>query len=156
MLAIPAAFTLSALGLMIYDHFTRLDPVALTLAMATIMPPSRAPASPSATYAGSPKHAARRSPTISPSMPNRRHFLRRVSDAIVASRATGTSLALLLLDLDHFKELNDTLGHDAGDQLLCQVGERLHEVLRASRHRRAPGRRRVWRAAHRPLRWRTG
>ena len=65
-------------------------------------------------------------------MPNRRHFLRCVRDGIIASRATGESVALMIVDLDHFKELNDTLGHDAGDQLLRQVGERLHEVLRAS------------------------
>ncbi len=65
-------------------------------------------------------------------MPNRRHFLRRVHEGIIARRRAGTSVALLMVDLDHFKELNDTLGHDAGDQLLCQVGERLRGVLRAT------------------------
>jgi diguanylate cyclase (GGDEF)-like protein len=131
-LGIPAAFTISALGLLVYDHFSRLDPIALTLAMLTML---AAFARIALTFRDVRALAETRRQALTDdltSMPNRRHFLRRVRDGIIASRATGESVALLIVDLDHFKELNDTLGHDAGDQLLCQVGERLHEVLRAS------------------------
>jgi diguanylate cyclase (GGDEF)-like protein len=131
-LTIPAAFTVSALGLLIYDHFSRLDPIALALAMGTMV---FAFARTALTFRDVRALAETRRQAMTDdltSMPNRRHFLRRVHDGIIASRATGESVALMIVDLDHFKELNDTLGHDAGDQLLCQVGERLHEVLRAS------------------------
>jgi diguanylate cyclase (GGDEF)-like protein len=129
-LVIPAAFTLSALGLLIYDHFTRLDPLALTLAMLTIL---AAFARTGLAFRDVRALAETRHQALTDdltAMPNRRHFLRRLSAGITASRASETSLALLLFDLDRFKELNDTLGHDAGDQLLCQVGERLRSVLR--------------------------
>ncbi len=131
-LGIPAAFTLSALGLLIYDHFSRLDPLALSLAFATIL---AAFARTGLAFRDVRALAETRRQALTDdltSMPNRRHFLRCLHDAILASSASDTSVALLLFDLDRFKELNDTLGHDAGDQLLCQVGERLHEVLRAS------------------------
>jgi diguanylate cyclase (GGDEF)-like protein len=131
-LAIPAAFTLSALGLMIYDHFSRLDPVALTLAMATILAAFARTGLAFRDVRGLAETRRQALTDDLTAMPNRRHFLKRLNDAIVASRASETILALLLFDLDRFKELNDTLGHDAGDQLLCQVGERLNTVLRAS------------------------
>jgi diguanylate cyclase (GGDEF)-like protein len=131
-LTIPAAFTVSALGLLIYDHFSRLDPIALALAMGTMV---FAFARTGLTFRDVRALAETRRQAMTDDltlMPNRRHFLRCVRDGIIASRATGESVALLIVDLDHFKELNDTLGHDAGDQLLRQVGERLRTVLRAS------------------------
>jgi len=63
-------------------------------------------------------------------LPNRRLLLDRLQRAMVASTRSGHAGALLFIDLDHFKTLNDTLGHDMGDQLLQQVAERLQSCLR--------------------------
>ena len=65
-------------------------------------------------------------------LPNRRWFDRRLTEAIAEARLTGRSLALMVIDLDHFKELNDTLGHHAGDRVLAQLGPRIRAELRAS------------------------
>ncbi len=64
-------------------------------------------------------------------LPNRRWFDRRLRSKIALARETGETLALLVIDLDHFKELNDTLGHHAGDRVLAQLGPRIGSVLRA-------------------------
>jgi diguanylate cyclase len=63
-------------------------------------------------------------------LPNRRAFYTQLSAAIEGCRQRGGAFALLSIDLDRFKELNDTLGHHAGDRLLKQIGPRMHGVLR--------------------------
>jgi diguanylate cyclase (GGDEF)-like protein len=65
-------------------------------------------------------------------LPNRDLFADRVSQAIRAADRELRPAALLLLDLDRFKDVNDTLGHHHGDQLLIQVGQRLSGTLRAA------------------------
>jgi diguanylate cyclase (GGDEF)-like protein len=61
---------------------------------------------------------------------NRRAFLRRLDTALRHAGKDDRSVALLMIDLDHFKELNDTMGHHTGDLLLQQVGPRLRQALR--------------------------
>ena len=65
-------------------------------------------------------------------LPNRTLFYDRAQQAILASRRDGEVTALLLIDLDRFKEVNDTLGHHIGDLLLKEVGPRLQDILRAA------------------------
>jgi diguanylate cyclase (GGDEF)-like protein/PAS domain S-box-containing protein len=63
-------------------------------------------------------------------LPNRRLFVDRLTQAIAYSARSGNHGALLFLDLDYFKTLNDTLGHAFGDLLLQQVAERLKSCVR--------------------------
>ncbi len=63
-------------------------------------------------------------------LPNRRLLMDRVSQVLAASARSGHYGALMLIDLDHFKTLNDTMGHDVGDQLLIQVAQRLAASVR--------------------------
>jgi diguanylate cyclase (GGDEF)-like protein len=63
-------------------------------------------------------------------LPNRALILDRIGQMIARVRRDHTGSALLFLDLDNFKDINDTLGHTVGDQLLVEVGKRLTSILR--------------------------
>jgi diguanylate cyclase (GGDEF)-like protein/PAS domain S-box-containing protein len=63
-------------------------------------------------------------------LPNRRLFRDRLNQAVAAWPRNKVAFALMLLDLDHFKNVNDTLGHDAGDELLKIISERLDGSIR--------------------------
>jgi diguanylate cyclase (GGDEF)-like protein len=62
-------------------------------------------------------------------LPNRRLFNLEAGRALVSANTSGTMVAVMLVDLDHFKEVNDTLGHHVGDGLLREVAQRLSASL---------------------------
>jgi diguanylate cyclase (GGDEF)-like protein/PAS domain S-box-containing protein len=66
------------------------------------------------------------------SLPNRRLLLDRLEHQLAVAKRTGRPGALLFLDMDNFKTINDTLGHDVGDLLLIEVARRLRQNLRES------------------------
>jgi diguanylate cyclase (GGDEF)-like protein len=59
---------------------------------------------------------------------NRELFRERAVRSLDESLRTGSALAIMMIDLDHFKEINDTLGHQVGDELICEVAHRLEDA----------------------------
>nr|WP_235525810.1 EAL domain-containing protein [Caulobacter sp. Root1472] len=64
-------------------------------------------------------------------LPNRAYFNRKFQEAVDASEIMGELFGLIMIDVDHFKDINDTLGHDAGDALLKRLAEMLHAAFRS-------------------------
>jgi diguanylate cyclase (GGDEF)-like protein/PAS domain S-box-containing protein len=65
-------------------------------------------------------------------LPNRSLFHDRIEHALASAARTGSEFAVMMIDLDRFKEINDTLGHLSGDRVLQEVGRRLRAVARSS------------------------
>lgn len=65
-------------------------------------------------------------------LPNRRLFFIRLEELIKENKKSGTRFALLFIDLDGFKEINDNYGHEVGDEVLIAVGKRIQHCLRKS------------------------
>ncbi|HSP75253.1 MAG TPA: EAL domain-containing protein [Cryobacterium sp.] len=121
-LALPAVSTAAGLGVLLLASQTPVPPIAVGLAAATMA------------LAAVPlvfrQVALRRQAKTDEltGLPNRRALYAEVSGRLAEDKSRDR--ALLLLDLDRFKEVNDSLGHDAGDRLLVQVGRRLQGGLR--------------------------
>ena len=65
-------------------------------------------------------------------LPNRLHFQERLSQTLASAARNARQAALLLFDIDGFKRVNDTLGHEAGDRLLREIAERVGRRIRAA------------------------
>ena len=121
-------FASTALGLLAVGQFTDIDELAIALATTTwIAGMARAGLTVIERLRDTRAQAMTDDLT---GLANRRHLVDTLHDTIDAASEEGEELALLLIDLDGFKELNDTLGHHAGDQVLRQIGPRLKDLLR--------------------------
>jgi diguanylate cyclase len=122
---VPALLGLGALAMLVIDHFRHLPTPALVLATLTLTA-AMGRTLLSLQEARSATESRRQAMTDElTGLPNRRAFLGRLAEVIEVARLEGETVALLMVDLDRFKEVNDTLGHAAGDDLLASVGPRL-------------------------------
>jgi diguanylate cyclase (GGDEF)-like protein len=131
-LLVPAAFALAAVAVLGYDHFVRVGLLAFVLAILTVLAALLRTAlafRDRQTFNETRRQAVTDDLT---DLPNRRLFQHRLEEAVARSGLAGAGMAVLIVDLDRFKELNDTLGHASGDELLRQVGPRLLCLLRPS------------------------
>jgi len=129
MLLVPAIFSAIALGVLAVDQIHATNPVTVALALGAV---AVALGRTTMTLREVQLLADARHESLTDELtglPSRRHFHRRLDAVLRQAEAEGLPFGLLIFDLDGFKELNDTLGHGAGDTLLQLVGARLREGL---------------------------
>jgi diguanylate cyclase (GGDEF)-like protein len=130
-LALPACFAFVAPVILVYDHFSNVPLAAFVLTMVALLAAMLrlALALRDMLTLKDMQRAAFTDELTE--LPNRRMFSNRLREQLAAMESEGGALTLLMLDLDNFKQLNDTLGHDAGDELLRLLGPRLRRALRS-------------------------
>ncbi len=128
-LIVPGAFVLAALAVLTYDDFRDVGELAHVLALLTLLAALMRTA---LAFRDLRLFSEARRQAVTDdltNLPNRRLFQQRLEEAIAVEGA-DRDVAVLIVDLDRFKELNDTLGHGSGDELLRQIGPRLARALR--------------------------
>jgi diguanylate cyclase (GGDEF)-like protein len=126
----PFVFTLASIGLLVMGNFRHINAVGLGLAGAALVVVLARVALTFKEVRSLPETKRQAVTDELTGLSNRRLFYNQLRSAIEKAERGGGSLAVLMIDLDRFKELNDTLGHHAGDILLKQLGPRLQEVVR--------------------------
>ncbi len=129
-LVVPTLFAVGALAVLILDHFHPVSTLAVLLATATVLA-AVIRAAMTFREVRSLAESRRQAHTDELTGLGNRRLVYTQLDAALQARRSGECLALLILDLDRFKEVNDALGHHLGDQLLRLIGPRLSDQLRA-------------------------
>lgn len=128
---LPLVLTLASVGVLVYGNVAQINLVALALASATVVAALLRLALSFREIRALPESGRQAATDDLTGLPNRRYFYERIHEELATAEAGGAPLTLLVADLDGFKELNDTLGHQAGDVLLQQIGPRILDGLRA-------------------------
>jgi diguanylate cyclase len=126
----PTGFAVAAVGVLAYDRFEHLSTLAFGLALLTL---TAALLRTVLAFRDLRSLSENRRQAVTDDLtdlPNRRLFHQRLEETVTRCGDAGEEMAVLIVDLDRFKELNDTLGHHSGDELLRQIGPRLSSVLR--------------------------
>jgi diguanylate cyclase len=126
----PILLSIAALGLLVYAGVEHVSAVAVALAGAAVLAAMARTALTVREIRGF--HEARRQAATDEltDLPKRREFGHQLRTRLAHARDHGDPLALVIIDIDRFKELNDALGHHAGDAVLAQIGPRLRTILR--------------------------
>ena len=143
--AVPLLAAAAVISVLVAASFANVSPVAGYLAVATLLAAlgRQATAFSEARRADEQAHLAQTDELTA--LLNRRGFYNQAAPILSGKGSSGQQprCALLLLDLNHFKDINDSLGHAAGDELLRRVAARLTASRRQGRHPGAIGRRRI-------------
>jgi diguanylate cyclase (GGDEF)-like protein len=128
MLIVPSLFALSSIGVLVLGNFRQVSVLAVGLATGTLFAVVvRTAVTFREVRALTESRRQARTDELT-GLGNRRLLYARLESAL-AERSEEAVVALLVIDLDRFKEVNDALGHHVGDQLLCQIGPRLAPQL---------------------------
>ena len=132
LMALPTIVSLGAMAVLVHDHFGRGSDAGVWLAAAALVVcMARAALTFRENIALADSHRQAVTDSLT-GLPNRRLFNDRVERALALARREGHQVAVMIIDLDRFKEVNDTLGHGSGDVLLQEIAARLTDCVRES------------------------